>query len=508
MKRHQEFKRKRKEEFKKKYSIIQLLNEYGKQGVEDYSPLDVTEEDFDIVIDLAKQKLENIREIIELNEDKKSFGIFIYYAFKALFIGNYDLKYDGNLKEDISFFNDILSSTCKSEIIEKHIIKLRGELDKKDKGKKEITLFKKIFPNLKTYFIYLLLRRSQSTTQRELNEYIIRLVEGFCVTILHFKYDELNDLPHEQLINDLYKIFFEEKISNNFHLSLENDNLKAKRLTNVELCEYINEKNIDNTTDKIEENTEEKKDMNQKSKSKVQRDKKFNNRVKDIRNDDIKGAKSKEKAKENINKDEQNEFEKINGEIYILKQKINYLENKLEKYDSQVKSLKKKINDYDAEISRLKSDLKLIKLRRAFKVFVNYIYNGLRLFGDIYYEDKIEGIIEKLDTFNTKEYDSALVQSSIDFMDELYNKNESGNFAAHHLDLNVSVLDQIFEYIDKTGKYTYLKNKLKSISCLDQILKDLIKNREDNFSNPKRLKAEEERIIKTIGDLSALWKKK
>ena len=81
MKRHQEFKRKRKEEFKKKYSIIQLLNEYGKQGVEDYSPLDVTEEDFDIVIDLAKQKLEYIREIIELNEDKKSFGIFIYYAF-------------------------------------------------------------------------------------------------------------------------------------------------------------------------------------------------------------------------------------------------------------------------------------------------------------------------------------------------------------------------------------------------------------------------------------------
>jgi len=121
MKRHQEFKRKRKEEFKKKYSIIQLLNEYGKQGVEDYSTLDITEEDFDIVIDLAKQKLEYIREIIELNEDKKSFGIFIYYAFKALFIGNYDLKYDGNLKEDISFFNDILSSKCKSEIIEKNI---------------------------------------------------------------------------------------------------------------------------------------------------------------------------------------------------------------------------------------------------------------------------------------------------------------------------------------------------------------------------------------------------
>lgn len=134
--------------------------------------------------------------------------------------------------------------------------------------------------------------------------------------------------------------------------------------------------------------------------------------------------------------------------------------------------------------------------------------NGLRLFGGIFYEDKIERIIEKLDTFNTKEYDSSLVQNSIDFMDELYYKNESGNFAAHHLDLNASVLDQIFEYIDKTGKYEYLKKKLKSVNRLDKILKDLIQNREDNFCDRKQLKEEEEKINKTIGDLSGLWLKK
>ena len=69
MNKYQEFKRK--EDFKKKYSIIQLLNEYTNQRVEDYSPLNITEEDFDILIDLAKQKLEYIREIIELNGDIK-----------------------------------------------------------------------------------------------------------------------------------------------------------------------------------------------------------------------------------------------------------------------------------------------------------------------------------------------------------------------------------------------------------------------------------------------------
>ena len=506
MKRHQEFKRKRKEEFKKKFSIIQLLNEYGKQGVEDYSPLNVTEEDFDILIDLAKQKLEYIREIIELNEDKKSLGIFIYYAFKALFIGNYDLKFNGNLKEDIEYFNDILNSSDPKKI-EAHILKLRENLEQKDKGKKEITLFTKVFPNLRTYFIYLLLRRSKST-QSELNEYIIKLVEGFCVTILHFKYDDLNNIPHEQLINDLSNIIFKEEINNNFHLHLENGHLKAKKLTNEELCDYINEKKTYNAANETKKKVEEKKDVSQKSKSKAKKEQKINNKVKDIPNDDIKEEKINKKAKENDIRDNKNEFEKLNEEIKLLKQRINYLEKNLEKYDNQVKSLKKINDDHTAEISRLKSDLKLIKLRRAFKVFVNYIYIGLRLFGGIFYEDKIERIIEKLDTFNTKEYDSALVQNSIDFMDELYYKNESGNFAAHHLDLNVSVLDQIFEYIDKTRKYEYLKKKLKSVNCLDKILKDLIQNREDNFCNRKQLKEEEEKINKTIEDLSGLWLKK
>ena len=63
-------------------------------------------------------------------------------------------------------------------------------------------------------------------------------------------------------------------------------------------------------------------------------------------------------------------------------------------------------------------------------------------------------------------------------------------------------------YIDKTGKYEYLKKKLKSVNRLDKILKDLIQNREDNFCDRKQLKEEEEKINKTIGDLSGLWLKK
>ena len=38
-------------------------------------------------------------------------------------------------------------------------------------------------------------------------------------------------------------------------------------------------------------------------------------------------------------------------------------------------------------------------------------------------------------------------------MNELAGKIDSGNYLAHHLDLDISVLNQIFEYIDKEQKY-------------------------------------------------------
>jgi len=161
----------------------------------------------------------------------------------------------------------------------------------------------------------------------------------------------------------------------------------------------------------------------------------------------------------------------------------------------------------NTEIYRIKSDLKLIKLRRSLKVFVNYLYIGLNLKGDFDYESKITKIIEKLKTFTHIKYNKKLVEDTINFMKEFYDKIELGYFSAHNLDLKVSFLDQIFELIDKENKAGELKYKLKNETNADIILKNLIKNREDNYFNKTPSKSEEKKINKSISDLSSIWLK-
>ena len=199
----------------------------------------------------------------------------------------------------------------------------------------------------------------------------------------------------------------------------------------------------------------------------------------------------------------------INKKFELMKMEMTQLRKEFSEYkeksERKIDSLQKKIKENDIKITRISADLNLIKLRRAFKVFINYLYIGLGLKGDIAYEEKIKDIIELLKTFNTEKYDKKLVDSAIDFMNELAGKIDSGNYLAHHLDLDISVLNQIFEYIDKEQKYDDFKLKLKDEGNGDNILKKLIQNRENNFLNHEKLKREEKKINSTISDLRQLW---
>ena len=199
----------------------------------------------------------------------------------------------------------------------------------------------------------------------------------------------------------------------------------------------------------------------------------------------------------------------INKKFELMKMEMTQLRKEFSEYkeksERKIDSLQKKNKENDIKITRISADLNLIKLRRAFKVFINYLYIGLGLKGDIAYEEKIKDIIELLKTFNTEKYDKKLVDSAIDFMNELAGKIDSGNYLAHHLDLDISVLNQIFEYIDKEQKYDDFKLKLKDEGNGDNILKKLIQNRENNFLNHEKLKREEKKINSTISDLRQLW---
>ena len=145
-----------------------------------------------------------------------------------------------------------------------------------------------------------------------------------------------------------------------------------------------------------------------------------------------------EKYKEENEKyKEENEKYKEENEKYKRRSKIkiNSLMKKISYNKEEISSLNQRISDNKVEIVRLKSDLKLIKIRSSLKeVFVNYMYIGLKLYGDFDYESKIISIISKLNSFtsNSEEYDQKLLSSFQEFMSNFTNKVGLGNFRKFH----------------------------------------------------------------------------
>ena len=275
-------------------------------------------------------------------------------------------------------------------------------------------------------------------------------------------------------------------------LQLKKIKMKVMLYNNDELLKYIN----DEPEEKNAENKKEEKDTSKKE------EQKNNIEVKDNLSNHINEEKGEQVSTDKIVNDINKKFELMKMEMTQLRKEFSEYKEKSER---KIDSLQKKNKENDIKITRISADLNLIKLRRAFKVFINYLYIGLGLKGDIAYEEKIKDIIELLKTFNTEKYDKKLVDSAIDFMNELASKIDSGNYLAHHLDLDISVLNQIFEYIDKEQKYDDFKLKLKNEGNGDNILKKLIQNRENNFLNHEKLKREEKKINSTISDLRQLW---
>ena len=149
------------------------------------------------------------------------------------------------------------------------------------------------------------------------------------------------------------------------------------------------------------------------------------------------------KSKEESEKyKEESEKYKEENDQYKRKSKmeIDSLNKKISNKEG-ISSLNQRISDNKVEILRLKSDLQLIKFRSSLKVFVNYMYIGLKLYEDFDYESKISRIISELDSFtsdNSEEYDEKLLSSFQEFMSNFTNKIGLGNLRAHKMNLNKS----------------------------------------------------------------------
>ena len=558
------------EKYKDKSFIIDALNAFGDLSIENYSPLIISENDFDILFKLATRRLKYIKESIEFNKGENVFGTFAFFAFKALFIGEDDIKTD-NLFENIDYFNIILEY-ADTEIIN-NVLGVYINALVKNIGDKEKELFKKQFTNDIIFFIYLLLRNNKCSLL-ELNEFIIRVFESSCEMEKHFDYDKLNDIPHDTIIADLYQIIFENNITNNFHLFLKNSHLKAVEFSKLELDndkhnkDNINNKNNLSNTDvpnKIEEkcvtqNCDDKKgdkinDMNMKqnNNSNKNSDVKINNEKK---NDKVQIAEILSNAKKdslkindnsqvleillfeinNLKKEMHNykeendrykkendrykkendrhkeEFDRHKEEFDRYKEENDQYkkesEKEIKKSKKEINSLKKTIQDYDDKMTRFEYDLNLVKLRDAFKYFVEYIYCGLKLYEGHTYQEKIDKIIKYLDKFDyssDQKGNKKLIKSIKDFMNSLKNKVDDGNYVAHHIDFKISILDQIFSFADKNNEHDDFKAKLKKETNADKTIQQFIENKELNFYDIEEMKSEEKIIRSRINNLGNVF---
>ena len=118
---------------------------------------------------------------------------------------------------------------------------------------------------------------------------------------------------------------------------------------------------------------------------------------------------------------------------------------------------------------------------------------------------KLIDFLLKLKKSINHEYNDQLIESSQILLNKLSGKIDLGNFVAHHLDISKSIIDQIFAFVDFKKKHEDFRLKLKNSTNMDKVVKDLLINIEKNLRDYNALKAEEEKIIKTIPLIRPIW---
>ena len=84
----------------------------------------------------------------------------------------------------------------------------------------------------------------------------------------------------------------------------------------------------------------------------------------------------------------------------------------------------------------------------------------------------------------------------------IYKKLKVGNKLAHNIDLNSSIIEQLFEITtDNDDKYENLKGVLLEKTNINLILKQLIENRKSNYFKQNKLLINESKIIGNVVDL-------
>ena len=211
--------------------------------------------------------------------------------------------------------------------------------------------------------------------------------------------------------------------------------------------------------------------------------------------EDLKGTMKKEKEDLKGTIDGmKKEKEDLKGTIIGMKKDIAKYEKSKEKALSEILILKQ-----DSKI--LQKELKFIKLRDVFKNIIDIFSIAYNIGPELSYNEKTLEIKKTIPLKKGKEEEWRLFNK---FFSEIYSDFQAANKNAHSIDIDLSIIDQVFDQIDPFGEMKIVKERLMK-GNVDRILKKLGYNRMNNFENKSKFQIEERKILDNIKGINDIY---
>ena len=277
--------------------------------------------------------------------------------------------------------------------------------------------------------------------------------------------------------------------------------------------EESKEENKEKDKNESQEGKENKEDNNPRNESAGTKNRNYISLNKT--EEDFKTTNSKINDKEEYMQDQSSLLNGLLLTINELKEKINKLEKEKEDLKGTIIGMKKDIAKYEkskekalSEILILKQDskilqkeLKFIKLRDVFKNIIDIFSIAYNIGPELSYNEKTLEIKKRIPLKKGKEEEWRLFNK---FFSEIYSDFQAANKNAHSIDIDLSIIDQVFDQIDPFGEMKIVKERLMK-GNVDRILKKLGYNRMNNFENKSKFQIEERKILDNIKGINDIY---
>ena len=204
-----------------------------------------------------------------------------------------------------------------------------------------------------------------------------------------------------------------------------------------------------------------------------------------------------DELKEKVNELEEKDLQKTK-QIELLKnedlqktKQIDEMKETITKHSKRHKNTRKDLIEVKKNSIKLNTELRLIQLRDVFKNIIDLFCSAYNLSQDGYYSDKVLDIILKINKQGMKEDEKIKLKK---FFEKIHSHLKFSNENAHNIDSSISIIEQVFIYIDPQNELDDVKIKFKA-GTIDDSLKSLSNNRLNNFNNKTKFRMEEEKII-------------